>query len=382
MPRLARALGATLLLLTLALAAAPAAFAADEPVGGGTPGDPGELPPVDPGEPTDPAPEPIAGVVYDGILHITIRDEAGDPVPFSGVSVVAYALDGEWGLAKDYVIADENGLVMIDGLPRPDADGPAIEWQVFASSVTVETIDGCEWVREWSGFATLAAAPGETSLDLATTASGGWGACGAPGADAPVLHGIVVGPDGLPVAIAEGYVFQARPEGGTYFAILSVGPDGTFAVAIHAWGSSEAPSTLTLSVRGEITRSETSGDCTTDYGLFGEATIDLALADGSVPADVTVTMVEGIVQVACAAEGGDRDETGDGSGGGPGSDPTAGNEAGDSGGIPTMPPTDMLGDAGGTAAPILPIGLGLLAMAIVTSVVALPLGRASRPRGR
>jgi hypothetical protein len=256
--------------------------------GGGTGGGGGELP---------------DGVLADATLTVTVVDADDAPLAGASVSIMALLDESGEGFWKAYAETDADGRAIFETLPRADDGGPAVSWWIDAWAGTSTEIDGCVFATTWFGSTTLAATAGETAVELATEAGEAYGECADPGEGAPVLRGVVLGPDEAPLAGASGYLSMLRADGATWARYdITTADDGTFEVPIHAWGTADAPAMLVLEFRGEVTRTEPDGDCETAFGLLAAFSGEVALAEGGEPEPLSMTAADGEFGTVCAEE--------------------------------------------------------------------------------
>ena len=295
----------------------------------------------------DDGPPPPDGVINDALLAVTVTDDDG---PVAGVSVSIFASVEDGGLIfKAGETTDEDGLVTVGGMPRPDVDGPIVTWQVRASAwaESPSPVDGCLWTRMGWGETDLEASPGTTAIEVDLDWTDSTAVCDAPPDGSPVVRGTVLDETGAPFAVEVGRLHQSRLDGATYTTDFTVDEDGAFQVPVHAWGTDLDPTTLVVHVRGEITRTVVEGDCFSNYARMTDTAITVALADGQAPPDLEMVAWEQEVSGGCGATG--TPAPGGGSeGGGPVTAP----------GEPaiTLPPTDAIDtaigrDVGGSALP-------------------------------
>jgi len=278
-------------------------------------------------------------VIFDGSLTVDVVD--GEGLAVTEIEVVAEAvLDGGEAIWQDVRPTNVDGRVTFNGLPRPEPGGPPVTWRAEAHPLGSDTVDGC-WFFTWlDGSVEVAASESPVETILVVERGREPSGCEDPAPGSPLLAGIVVDEAGGPVPgstffgglFGNGHVFitQDRADGGVWTSSASVAEDGTFSGPVHAWGSAGAPSTITLSAAGPLTRTEIDEQgCITQYALVGRQTIEAALADDPVLGPVEIVLVEGWVQTVCS-----ETEV-------PGGTPT------DGGGI-ELPPTDTdSGTAGG-----------------------------------
>ncbi|HEX6867288.1 MAG TPA: hypothetical protein VF119_00715 [Candidatus Limnocylindrales bacterium] len=308
-------------------------------------------------------PPPPDGVVNDAILAVTVTDDDG---PVAGASVAIFASVEDGGLIfKAGESTDEQGLVTVGGMPRPDVDGPIVTWQVRASAWTESPspVDGCIWTRMGWGETDLEASPGTTVIEIELAWTDASAVCDPPPDGSPVLHGTVLDETGAPFAVEVGHMRQSRLDGATYTAEFTVDDSGAFEIPVHAWGTENDPSTIVIHVRGEITRTVVEGDCFSNFARMTDTAITVALADGQVLPDLEMVAWEQEVSGGCGATG--TPVPGDGSEGGgpvtaPGNGPTV-----------TLPPTDSIdGKAVAGAGGLWPAALVMALVALLAVGVA------------
>jgi hypothetical protein len=280
-------------------------------------------------------------VVMDGALDVTtLPDEPGTNRYFTleatidGGNVI-WSADG-WD--------EGDGHLAFTGLPRPDAEGPAIVWSVRAWQSEQVVVDGCTFNRGGEASADIAAAAGTSAIQLELAYRLEGESCEAPQPGSPVITGLAIDEAGGPVS--ELYfltVTQVRSDGGRYQAAATAVGDGTFLAQVHAWGTAAEPSQLEVSATGPVTRTVVEDDCTTTYALLGQTTVDVALAEFAPTEMVVLTLTEDVLQSIC----GETD---------PGTGPDDGGSAG--GGSIPLPATDTAPDGAPAAWLVLAALLG------------------------
>lgn len=292
------------------------------------------------------------GVVTDGTATVTVLDEHAQPLPGASVTMLAF-LEGDesttfWKTGGE---TDSGGVLTLTELPRTDAGGPVVVWWFEAMAFAVETVDGCDFYRNWYGTLEVAAVAGETYLDVPTERRDeGFGQCQDPGEGAPVLDATIRWPDGTPVSGAFVQLSVTRADGATWWPLeLFTDGSGGFSIPIQPWGTLDEPATLGISVRGGTSRTEPAPEagCEVVYEFIASHEAPIALADGGTIDPVALTMEEVEAGTFC--------------------DEIPGSEDGASGGGPrtTLPPTDAVGAIGDSAGPPTgALGGALLALAI------------------
>ncbi len=299
-----------------------------------------------------------AHVVFDGTLAVTVLDHLGLPRAGADVWLSTWPEVDGIGFTVPGEVTDANGVVTFAGLPRPDALGTAMAWSVRASAIDESEVDGCLFSAEWSaaGDQSATAEPAELTLTLQGGERQSVG-CSAPPDGSPILHGQLSGAGGQPIA-GTVQLIQMRADGGTWTDLIATEADGSFDIAIHAWGTAAEPATLGLYATGPVTRTETTdAGCIDSYGFAGYATMEMALAAGGSPDDVDIVMTDERLHSVC----GEASAPGSTAGGG------------------DLPETDM---AGGTqSSPAAAIWLALWAVIATAVIMALADRRNPRPAG-
>lgn len=261
------------------------------------------------------------GVVADATLVVTVLDDQGQPLPYAMVTLLAWTGDETATFWKTGTSTDDQGVVALTDLPRPEDGGPAVTWWVEAYAMEEAAADGCYLVSSWVGIAETTAVAGESTLDVPTTLEQGYGQCSEPGDDAPVLRGTAVGPDGEPLAGSRVDLRMIRADGATWYAFdLVTGDDGSFELRIQPWGTTEAPARIEIEIRGEVTRTEPSETeaCDLVFSLIASYGADLVLADGGDAEPVALIAAEGELGLVCDEVPGSETDNG---AGGPKTDP-------------------------------------------------------------
>jgi hypothetical protein len=276
----------------------------------------------------------LAHVVFDGRLTAIVLD--GLDAPRAGAEVTVMAIiDGGDTVWMDAAATDGEGRVVFVGLPRPDVEGPAITWTLQAAAQDEFDVEGCTFFDVWSGAleAVASATPVDVEVGLARSPEVSPGRCAPPPGGSPLLSGRLLDPGGVPVA---GTVLlnQLRADGGTWAESIDTADDGTFQVAVHAWGTADAPSSIQLEAVGPRTRTDVAADCRFTYGLVGAATLDVALADDPTLAVVDIPLAEGLTGQFCP--GAELEDL-----------PATDTEPGDQGAKPTLVTVAALGLAAG-----------------------------------
>ena len=124
-------------------------------------------------------------------------------------------------------------------------------------------------------------------------------------------HGAALG--GVGLVISE----EQPPDGGLAGFEVSTGPDGSFEVALHPWGTADAPARLTIATAQDEEIQVIAGSCTQTWGVAVADERDLALDGVTEPLPaarlVATTTLRGKV---CATVGTPRPESHSGSGSG------------------------------------------------------------------
>lgn len=254
------------------------------------------------------------GVIADATLTVTVVDDHGSPLPGASVSLLATSDAGVTFYFEGWTETDALGVATFTDLPRPDTDGPPVAWYVQVSAAIATDADGCTLWTSFEGTAWLEATAGVTETEVTALPAGEKaGECADPGEGAPVLHGVVLDPEGDPMAGAHGSLWMTRADGATWYLYEFVtGEDGTFDLAIHAWGTDEAPAQLQLVIRGETTRTEPGEPCDTAFGLMATFEGSVALAAGGEPDPIELTAAEAELGVICPETPGSEAGAGDG----------------------------------------------------------------------
>jgi hypothetical protein len=233
---------------------------------------------------------------------------------------------------EDEATTDADGRATFDAVPLASG-GTVVSLAAEASKSESATVDGCTTERTWTGASEPVAAAANLAIEVLASRADET-SCDDPGPDAPVLRGLVVGPDGGPFSVFEASVAMTRADGAQWGRALEVAPDGRFSAPLQPWGTADDPADLAIVVNGSVVGHETEDGCT--YDLAPRATFEgsVALADGHDPAEIA--LVAGIERVSGVC----------GTTGTPGqtaTHPTAPGGASTPG--PTLPPTDELAAA-------------------------------------
>jgi hypothetical protein len=159
---------------------------------------------------------------------------------------------------------------------------------------------------------------------------------------------------GIPLVITE----ELSADGGIAAFQVVTGADGSFSSEIYAWGTAQAPATLTVAAAPEV--AIIAGTCSQTWGIAIDPAVVVRLA-GAAPEPLTVRVTATLLGEACGTTG----------------TPPNGNAGGNAGGGHanlTPPPTDGL--AASSAAQPDRLGpalvLGFLAGLVVAAALLLP----------
>ena len=155
---------------------------------------------------------------------------------------------------------------------------------------------------------------------------------------------------------------ELAPDGGLAAFQTATAADGSFAADLYAWGTADAPATVSIATPAGEEREVAGGSCSRTWAVTVKTDAQLALAD-SAPEPLTVTASTTLVGEVCGTT----------------ATPPPANHAGGWAGL-TPPPTDAFARTAGTASerhgPALTIGfvVGLL----LATLVLLPRRKARR----
>jgi hypothetical protein len=131
------------------------------------------------------------------------------------------------------------------------------------------------------------------------------------------LAGTVVDGQGAPLAgihlvIAE----ELPPDGGAAAFNVTTGADGAFAADVYAWGTSEAPASLTIRTPPDEEIEVAGETCSRTWGVAVASDQQLALADGA-PEPLALTATTSLLGEVCGTTATPPPNAGNGSGGKP-----------------------------------------------------------------
>ncbi|OGN87724.1 MAG: hypothetical protein A2X23_07785 [Chloroflexi bacterium GWC2_73_18] len=354
------------------------------------PGATGEPTPTD--EPTpEPTPiEPLIVVEDATVIVAVVHAEDGSPAVRATVLLSVVDTHGDGSLVADYeTTTDASGQATFDGVARPGEGGRPFVWRALASTEASTSVEGCLLTYLVTAEAEVDAVAGTTEIGLDLAGPGPetvrTSECDPPVEGAPVLTGTVVSPEGHGLEVTRARYLQQRADGASWGGDFEVAADGSFSIALQAWGTWDAVSVLQVEVAANRAETTTPEGCTETTEDVGTIWRKLALAE-AMPLEPVELVLETQGSGACGAVGTPRPEPGatdDGAGTGG----TTGGEsddegqagAGEGGTRDTLPPTDRPGLADASNAP--PAALLTLVLVIALAVM-LAASAAREPRRR
>ncbi|HET7028042.1 MAG TPA: hypothetical protein VFI28_10170 [Candidatus Limnocylindrales bacterium] len=287
------------------------------------------------------------------VVVTVVDDETREALPGAAVSLTAFVDSAAHPVFDATARTSDDGTVTFDGVPRAVGDAGV---SVIASASLDEshTVDGCTIGHAWTGDSEPKQVTATTALVVDASREDRT-SCDPPGTDAPALRGTVVGEDGLPFAVHDAGVSMHRADGGEWAGPLEVAADGSFAIHVEPWGTTDEPADLSVHVLGVVVASEADGDCTYDLAPDVEWSVEVQLAGGRqlepIALAATLTRVSGV----CSTSGTPA--------------PTSPTRPAPSAAhhspavVPTLPPTDRLGrgdvaGGGGLAATLALLAVG------------------------
>jgi hypothetical protein len=261
-------------------------------------------------------------------------------------------------------------------------DGDHVSVAADATLADATTSEGCTITETWSGAADAVPVAATTTIDVAASREQS-ATCRPPGPDAPVLHGTILGPDGLPLVPEVATVSMRRGDGGMWEAGFSVERNGSFATPVEPWGTADEPADLVVHVTGAVSGTETDGDCTYDLAPDGSLLRHVALADGTEPAPVTIVADIARVAGACGTTGTPSPTESPKPSSTATATPTAtagGTSRGSATPRATLPPTDRLAEAPVASDDGFPAAARVVLLACAGATLALIAGRKRRMR--
>lgn len=299
-----------------------------------------------------------AGPTTTTVTVVVLGDEAHDPLDGALVTLTGSTADEPEPVYEADATTGADGSATFGAVPLA-AGGAPVDLVAAASKSESATVDGCTTQRTWSGSSGPVTAAADLAIEVLASRTDET-ACDDPGPSAPVLRGLVVGPDGSAFDVFEASVEMTRADGATWSHPLEIGGDGRLTAVIQAWGTLTDPAHLAVAVIGSVVGHETDGDCT--YDLAPRATFeeDVSLADGHDPSEVALVATIDRVGAVCGTSGTPRPTaTAPGAAGG-GSTPAA-----------TLPPTDPIASAPPASAPppdVAPLALAALGLGAAAAV--------------
>lgn len=230
-----------------------------------------------------------------------VDDETHEPLGGVVVELTAFVSSAADPVFTASLSAGDDGTVTFDDVPRA-VGADAVSVTAEATLIDTMTVDGCTIAERWSGASESVAVAADTAVEVAASREQ-TATCMPPGPDAPVLHGIILAPDGRPLVPRVATVSMQRADGGAWDGAITVADNGSFAVRVEPWGTADEPADLVVRVTGATTGSETEGDCTYELAPAGSVVRRVELAGGDDPAPVTVVTDIARVSGVCGTTG-------------------------------------------------------------------------------
>ncbi|HEY3522239.1 MAG TPA: hypothetical protein VGK63_00925 [Candidatus Limnocylindrales bacterium] len=282
-----------------------------------------------------------AGPATTTVTVSVVADDTHDPVDGALVTLTGNAEGDADVVYEDDRTTDGGGQATFTAVPL-ESGGAGVTLTAEATKSESSTADGCTTERTWSGASEPTPAAAGLAIEVLASRDDET-RCDDPGPDAPVLTGVVVGPDGGAFAVFEASVAMVRADGAAWGRSLEIGADGRFSAGVQAWGTADAPSHLSVQVNGAVVGHETEGDCTYDLAPRASYEASVALADGHDPSEIALVASIERVGGVCGTTGTPKPTTAPPGAAGGRSTPAA-----------TLPPTDVTtAPASSDAAPLI-----------------------------